>query len=286
VLAAPVPLVEMLWRRETGRATLDTPERRAALDKRLKEALGRIADAGVRNHYAAELRTRRAALLRPAPQPLGPRQPRRGTGGRGRRAWEAIATRPAPETLGSDLARRSAVRDAARIRESAILLIALRHPLALGSVEAALETMTCTAPETGRIRDALLDALHGGEDAAALAERLGGDPIAQLERVPQARAHPMARPGCDPDAVALVLGEAIHRHQTQLSHALELAEARRDLSDAGDEAWTARLRQANLERSTADSDAVSRSADAMERSEESVFQHMLDAELWRRRKKP
>jgi DNA primase len=286
-LAQPVPLVEMLWRRETGRTPLDTPERRAALDKHLKEALGRIADPGVRNHYAAELRSRRAALLRPPPQDSGRRRPRPGPGGRGARAWPAVAMRPAPETLGSDLARRSAARDAARIQECAILLIALRHPEALGRVEAALEAMTCTTPETGRIRDALIDAVHAGGDVGpAVSERLGADPVAVLERVPQARAHPMARPACDLDAVVLVLDEAIHRHQTQLSHAAELAEARRDLSEAGDEAWTARMRQANLERMSADSESVTRATEETERLEESVFQRMLDNGLWRRRKKP
>jgi DNA primase len=289
-LSSALPMVEMLWRRETGRAPLDTPERRAALDKRLREALGRIAEPGVRNHYAAELRTRRAALLRPAARPFGPRRPWSGPGARAGRLPAAPA-RPARETLGSDLARRAAARDAARIRESAILLIALRHPEALAPVESALESMTCTAPGTARIRDALLDSLHDGGGAAGVgigvAGRLAGaDPVAELEKVPQARAHPMARPGHDAQAVALVLREAIQRHQTQLSHALEIAEARRELADAEDEAWTARLRQANLERMAADSEAVARLAEADDRSEESVFQRMLDAELWRRRKKP
>jgi hypothetical protein len=206
--------------------------------------------------------------------------------------------RPAPETLGSDLARRAA-RDAARTRESAILLIALRHPEALAPLEGALEAMTCTAPETGRIRDALLDALHGalhgslpgalhaGEQIpAAVAARLGADPVIELEKVPQARAHPMARPGRDPHAIALVLDEAIHRHQTQLTHAIELAEARRDLAEADDERWTARIRHAKHEVITADTEAVLRSSAAEEQMTQSPFQKMLDDGLWRRRKKP
>ncbi len=148
--------------------------------------------------------------------------------------------------------------------------------------------MTCTTPETQRIRDGLLDVLHDGEAdvAQALAVRLGADPIAALERVPQARAHPMARPDRDAEAAALVLQEAIHRHQSQLGHAVELAEARRDLATAEDEAWSARLRQANIERMTADSEAVARAAEATDNAEESVFQRMLDAGVWRRRKKP
>ncbi|MGF1554145.1 MAG: DNA primase, partial [Paracoccaceae bacterium] len=65
LVAASVPLVEMLWRRETEAGPLDTPERRAGFDRGLKEALGRIADAEVRAHYAQALRERRAALFAP-----------------------------------------------------------------------------------------------------------------------------------------------------------------------------------------------------------------------------
>jgi hypothetical protein len=95
----------------------------------------------------------------------------------------------------------------------------------------------------------------------------------------------MARPGCDPLALALVLDEAIQRHQTQLTHAVELADARRDLADADDERWTARIRHAKHEVITADTEAVLRSSAAEEQMAESPFQRMLDDGLWRRRKK-
>ena len=151
--------------------------------------------------------------------------------------------------------------------------------------------MSCTTPEMARLRDALLDTLHAGDAgaafAAALAERLGHDPLPALHKVPHARAHPMARPGCDPAAVALVLDEAIHRHQSLLAHALELAEARRDLPDADDERWTARLRHAHHERQHADTESVTRAAEASDEAADGVFQRMLDSGAWRRqRKKP
>lgn len=288
-LDAALPLVEMLWRRETSRGPLDTPERRAALDARLKEALARIADSGVRNHYAAEIRTRRAALFRPArEQRRAAQAPRRqGAGGRGGRGFAPAApVRPAPETLGSDLARANA-RDAARIRESAILLIALRNPSALEPVEAALESMTCSAPEMARIRDALLDALHdrAADAAGAVAAALGEDPVPALAKVPQARAHPMARPGRDPQAVALVLEEAIHRHQSLLAQAVELAEARRELAGAEDERWTARIRHALHERMHADNEVLARANEAAEDAGDGVFQRMLDSGAWRKRRR-
>ncbi|MEM8843223.1 MAG: DNA primase, partial [Pseudomonadota bacterium] len=83
-LDAALPLVEMLWRREAEAEPVDTPERRAAMDARLREALGMIRDKGVRDHYGADLRDRRAQMFRPArAAPDGPR-PHAGPPGRAR----------------------------------------------------------------------------------------------------------------------------------------------------------------------------------------------------------
>ncbi|MEM6488490.1 MAG: DNA primase [Pseudomonadota bacterium] len=89
VLAGAVPLVEMLWRRETAAAPLDTPERRAAFDKRLDAQLGKIADPAVRAHYRDDLRERRRALFRRQPPPGTPAGPGPAVGlGQGRgAAW-------------------------------------------------------------------------------------------------------------------------------------------------------------------------------------------------------
>lgn len=62
-LAASVPLIEMLWRRETQEKVFDTPERRAALDARLAEIARQIPDRRLRRHYVEALAERRAALF-------------------------------------------------------------------------------------------------------------------------------------------------------------------------------------------------------------------------------
>ncbi|MEO1495260.1 MAG: DNA primase [Pseudomonadota bacterium] len=287
-LDGAVPLIEMLWRRETGREALDTPERRAALDQRLKQALGRIGDAGVRNHYAADLRERRGDLFRPVERKTyaggaggAPSMPGRAPYRNARRGGP---TRPVRETLSSDLARSGAAREAdARIRESAILLIVLRHPSVLPEIEAELEGMTFLTPALSSLRDAVLDAaVEGSDPVDRAATALGEAPIAYLERVPQARVHPMARPDATPDAVLTVLQEAIHRHAALLGFEAEFGEARRDLADAEDESWSARLRHATGSRVAADGIALHTSAEGEDDTGESVFQKLLNDEVWRR----
>src|SRR5436305_10614750 len=58
VLAAARPLSTMLWERELNASRLDTPERRADLERRLLEDIGLIADRTVQAQYRRFLRDR------------------------------------------------------------------------------------------------------------------------------------------------------------------------------------------------------------------------------------
>jgi len=288
-LEAAVPLVEMLWRRETGAQPLDTPERRAALDRSLRAALGRIADVSVRNHYGADIKARRAELFRPARRDDRPFAGR-GGGARGGSTGRGKTLPPAqamPETRQSDLARTGASRQVAgaRIREAGILLIACHNPDALGPVEQALEEMTLCTPDFAQLRDALLAALAEGADVAAtIVARTGQNPFTLLERLPQARAHPLARPGAPPARVAEVLAEAIARHQAALAFDSELAEAARDLDAAEGEDWTWRVRQAGHVLHEAER-LGSVTAEETEAEAVSDIRRMLDAEVYKTKKR-
>jgi hypothetical protein len=133
----------------------------------------------------------------------------------------------------------------ARIREAGILLIACHNPDALGPVESALEEMEVRAAEFSPVRDAILAALAEGADVAeTVRARTGLDPFELFGRLPQARAHPMARPGQPPEKVVDALIDAIGRHQAALAFETELAEATRDHAAAEGEDWTWRIKQA------------------------------------------
>lgn len=68
------PLDLVLWRSEAGSQPIDTPERRAALEDRLKKLAGQIEDESVRREYFRTFNDRAWAALREA---------RGGGGGRG-----------------------------------------------------------------------------------------------------------------------------------------------------------------------------------------------------------
>src|SRR5262249_26732306 len=66
ILGAARPLSEMLWQSELAARPIDTPERRADLERRLMADAGLIADRAVQFEYRRFFRERLFALGRPA----------------------------------------------------------------------------------------------------------------------------------------------------------------------------------------------------------------------------
>ena len=247
VLAASKPVVELLWARETEGQVLDSPERRAALDARLRAHLGRIGDAGLRAHWEREIRMRRAALFeqpRPARAPL-PRSARGKAGFGGPRVLV-----PMPGTKGSLLARDPGGHVEARVRESVILAGCLNHPDVALACEDRLERLAFRCPDLGSVRDALVAALatvgpgDGEALRAAIAARLGNDPMPLIAACGPVRANPHVRADSDPERAARAVDEELTRHAAQTGRDEEIREAAIDLAASDDEAITLRVRAA------------------------------------------
>ncbi|MEO0994433.1 MAG: DNA primase [Pseudomonadota bacterium] len=252
LLDEALPLIEMLWRREVDMHPLDTPERRGAFTQRLAKAAAAIPDQVVRRFYEDGFRGRAKDLFwrldRPKPAA-------KGAGGQGPRR------RGAPEGPKADTRRSSLVMGEApaaaarRRREATILLIALRNVDAARPLAGALEVMPVTTAIFEPLRDALASALLG-DNASEPAD------LTPLEADPVARAHPLAVAGADPERVALVLTEAIARHEALTGHEAELAEAAASFAEADGEDWTWRLRQAGQTRHALDAAALRAEEDA------------------------
>ena len=191
------PFADMLFLRESDDRPLDTPESRAALERRLDEAAAAIADETLRRHYQADMKRRLQALFggdrprsgeRGAPRPAGAERRGKAFQPRGPRVGVAEAPLPPQERL----ARRA--REPAR--EIVILAIALGHPALLEAHWEELATLDFAAPRLAAFRDALIaqpaEALDSSEALAAGADR--GRPRRR------ARAH-SGRGREDPDLV-------------------------------------------------------------------------------------
>ncbi len=245
VLAQARPLAAELWARESEGAVLDTPERRAGLEGRLKEVVSAIADETVRKHYGQDLAERFRSLLAPQGGARSGAFGRR-EGGRGGR----FTPREAPLAPRSgEIARSALVRGpmAALPRNEALLLFCLiNHPFLLDEASEEVANLPFANPDAGRLRDLLLEAHLDGLDKGALSTRLGEKDMDALAKRVMAFANPRHDwPAYEDTAEADVRlwwhqRTALHRKAHALSR--ELREAERSLGEDPSDANFAWLR--------------------------------------------
>jgi DNA primase len=246
VLAAARPLVDMLWTREVEAGPLDTPERRAAFERRLKEPLGQIRDETTRKHYRREMEERLAQLFASA-APARPERGRvlqfpRGRGGKG--AWQQPApwaSGPLKASTNLSQSRLMSARRGEDAREAFILLALACHPGLILRCADEIAELALDGPAAERFRQALLSAaLDDGLDETELRERLA------QPRVREAHVHLMAvtgpaerlklAQGADPESVFDSIRQAIVLHQRARTLHSELKAAERALADEATEA--------------------------------------------------
>ena len=255
VLGAARPLVDMLWTREVEAGPLDTPERRAAFERRLKEPLGQIRDETTRKHYRREMEERLAQLFAsaaPARTERGrnsggyPRGRGQGAGGRG--GFRGGFQQPAPwatglltassQLTGSRMMARGRGEDK---REAFILLALASHPALILRCADEIADLSLDGAAAERFRQALLDAaMEGILDEQALAIRL------EQPRVQEAQAQLLAVTGpaerlklaqaADPESVFDSIRQAIVLHHRARTLHSELKAAERALADDATEA--------------------------------------------------
>ena len=248
-LAQARPFAEMLFLREIDGQGLDTPESRAALERRLGEEVRKIADETLRRHYAADMKRRLSAFLgdgREAPA-SGEAGGRRGYNAR--RSGRFPPSGPRTGVAEAPLAPRMKLARRARLpaREIMILSIALSHPELIESRCEELAGAEFKGAGLEPLRDALIAA---PAEALGSSEALGkwlngagrGDEreriLALAERMPNWWC---MRPQAAPSDADLVLRQslALHRRAGALHRDLKLAE--RSLAAEPNELNLARL---------------------------------------------
>jgi DNA primase len=233
-LAAAQPLSDLLWQRECGATTLDTPERRAALEVRLAQFVASIGDEAVQRHYRNDLDARLRRLWElPDQSPRRQRSnPRPGPGERARRpdgrpALDPFAVR-SPQLAASPIVRGG--RSAMRPREALMLVALVNHPFLLASHAEELAELEFRHPEADQLRRAILDQAHDLPDQAALRQAIAtqglGRILGHVEAALTHRSDWPARAGAAPDDVAAWWTHVVtlHRKSSTLNRELKDAE--------------------------------------------------------------
>ncbi len=240
VIEQAVPLVRLLWQRETEGRVFDSPERKAGLEKSLREATAKIADPTLRGHYDQELKDLRWQLFNPRKGAAAKRAPWRkgGPAPYGQALGVTLGSKASPIAGGPDSAEE-------RLREMAVLAILITNPEQIAAFEFQVEGMECIDLEHTILRDAILACDVAGDMRAQVADRVGAPALENLFAERHVQIVPaVMRPG-DTDVARLCLTEAFARLNARRGHARELSEAIQDISLAEDERLTHRLNDGN-----------------------------------------
>ena len=235
------PMVRLLWQRETEGKTFDSPERKAALDKALRDKIKLIRDPSIRSHYGQEINALRRDLFAPKRKARGP--------------WVA-GRKPAQTPLASTKTSLIAASgDAAetRMREAVILATLIATPAAITQFEAGIERMECSDPDFRLIRDIILR--HGAQAPDSLREEIigqgGGAALENLFALRHVAINPSVRSPGDVERACMTLGEELAKLEAHRGWEAEIADAVEDLAHVADEALTWRLGQAAEARNAA-----------------------------------
>lgn len=146
ILDAAVPLSEIVWRKLVEGRSIETPERRAALEKEIDDQVREIKDGSVQGHYRRQLRDRVFELFRDQ------RSGRQGT-----RSQQKGGFRPSKTgRFGSQVGTRPRPLDADAVRHRILLATLINHPELLDHVEERLGAMAFADSRLDSLRQSAL----------------------------------------------------------------------------------------------------------------------------------
>lgn len=288
VLDKALPMVHLLWQRETEGKVFDSPERKAALDKNLRAAIKTIKDPSIRGHYGQDLKQMRFELFGSARRKNAFVQ----NGG----AWRAGRSNRDPwhqsqggfsDTKASDLGPNSDVSTEVFLREAVILATLCLNPEVVAEFEGALESLALSTGEHQLIRTGLLR--HAEAGAAGLREKLedlvGTQALENLFALRHVQIAPSVRALGNAEIATLCVAEELAKLAARRGAEREINEAMEDLSGVADEGLTWRLGQSaearrRAERSETEDKAlydVAENGVRLDRNERSALDDLLAA---------
>ena len=281
-----MPMVRLLWQRETDGRVFDSPERKAGLDKALREKIMMIKDPSIRSHYGQEIKDLRWQLFRPQKAKRDFSPVARASGGG---KWAPAPQGPSPSAKSSILVTAAGLGATEHLREAVILMALLGCPQLVEEFENGLAAMRCQDPDHGRIRDLMLRHVH--HDPAVLREKIY-DAVGEytLENMLSQRhvaITPCIRSPGNLEKTRMTVAEELGKLEAVRGLDEEIADAVEDLTGTADEGLTWRLGEAarNADRAqrsgqedTAEYDIAENGAH-ISRDERSAFDALLGSIL-------
>ncbi|MCF6232108.1 MAG: DNA primase [Rhodobacteraceae bacterium] len=231
LINAARPMVQLLWQREIEGKNFDSPERKAALDKALRDRIKTIKDPSIRSHYGQEIKDLRWQLFRRKATPKG-------------MPWKGKQA-PAAPLAGTKSSLLGAGDGSDHLREAVILASVLATPQVIVEFESGLEMMKCADPFHAELRDLILRHLEEPEVLIAkITEQMGEGTLEKLHALRHVGITPCVRNPGNVEMARMTLGDELAKLDSHRGLSAEIAEAAEELTGVADESMTWRLGQA------------------------------------------
>ncbi len=238
LLDQAIPMVQLLWRRETEGKVFDSPERKAALDKALREKIKLIQDPSIRSHYGEAIKEMRWALFKPKKAQFVPgKRQAFGKGDPWRTQVSPVASNKS-SALGAGAARTD------HLREAVILATLIATPAVIEAFEAQVERMECADSDHAVLRDAILRHADANDVQAAIFDEIGSGPLEKLFSQTHVKISPSVRRAGDIEVATMCLGEELGKLAAKRGHDREVRDGMEENHGQSDESLTWRLSQA------------------------------------------
>ncbi|MEP2920049.1 MAG: DNA primase [Sulfitobacter sp.] len=249
-----LPMVQLLWGRETEGKNFDSPERKAALDKSLREKIMLIKDPSIRSHYGQAIKDLRWELFRGnkgGGKPSGGNASA-GNGGQKRKAWGGQPwgnKAPQGPSAGAKSSVLATAGDAAAVdhlREAVILAVCINCPDVVEPFETGLENMPCRGGDHAELRNLVLRHAHEGAHVlrSRIEDSLGPYALENLMSQRHVAITPCIRRPDDTEMASMTVSEELTKLAAARGLMDEMQDAADDLGGEADEGLTWRLAEA------------------------------------------
>ncbi len=279
LLDQAIPMVQLLWRRETEGQTFDSPERKAALDKALREKIKLIQDPSIRNHYGQAIKDMRWELF--SNRKAAPARKQGGAWNPRQDPWKREVS-PVASSRSSALA--SGATDQDHLREAVILATLIATPQIAAEFETALEQVDSRDPMHRDLLGVILRHVGAEDLRTKVLEDLGETPLEKLYAQNHVAISPAVRRAGDQDIARMCLAEEFAKLTARKGQLREIEDAVEDLSGVADEGLTWRLAEASKavdQAGRGDDDdkaeyAIGANGARVKKDEQSAFDQLLE----------
>lgn len=280
LLTNSVPLIDLLWERETADKVFDSPERKMSLDQSIRNILNKINNVELRKHYASGFTSLRSRLFN---LERGRREP----GTREKPLWINARGTSSSRVKKSLIALSVNVEE--RLREALVLALMLRHPGFILEFMSELEALEFRIKEHQAIALLLLE--HAGESnskelSTKITKALAGQILEKTLNLQYLSLVPAMNANAPEPQIRQTISEELAKIDARRGVEREIRDAIEDLDGKLDEGITWRVSKAAEANNAANkSQAEHESGDSQNHA--ALSQHLqsfIDNEIWKKKK--